>query len=98
MSFLKIRDPIKRNQTVEEYLDLKKKIFGIIYSVREPENNNYKLIFQSFIDQKATVREITEGLKPIKEGIENLPQAITFPPMLPIGKEEEEEEEEEEDF
>ena len=26
--------------------------------------------------QKATAREITEGLKPIKEGIENLPQAI----------------------
>ena len=29
--------------------------------------------------QKATTREITEGLMPIKEGIENLPQAITFP-------------------
>ena len=29
--------------------------------------------------QKATSREITEGLKPIKEGIENLTQAITFP-------------------
>ena len=28
--------------------------------------------------QKATTREITEGLKPIKEGIENLPQAIMF--------------------
>ena len=29
--------------------------------------------------QKATAREITEELKPIKEGIESLPQAITFP-------------------
>ena len=29
--------------------------------------------------QKTTAREITEELKPIKEGIENLPQAITFP-------------------
>ena len=29
--------------------------------------------------QKATAREITEELKPIKEGIENLLQAITFP-------------------
>ena len=29
--------------------------------------------------QKATAREITEELKPIKEGIENLPQAFTFP-------------------
>ena len=29
--------------------------------------------------QKATTKEITEELKPIKEGIENLPPAITFP-------------------
>ena len=47
--------------------------------------------------QKATAREITEGLKPIKEGIEKLPQA-----MQPIGEAtgeapEEEVEEEEED-
>ena len=32
--------------------------------------------------------EITEGLRPIREGIEKLPKA-----MLPVGKEEEEEEE-----
>ena len=44
--------------------------------------------------QKATAREITEGLKPIREGIEKLPQAIQ-----PIGEAtgEEEEEEDEED-
>ena len=53
--------------------------------------------------QKATAREITEGLKPIREGIEKLPQAITFPTTQPLGeasgqeKEEEEEEEEEDD-
>ena len=47
--------------------------------------------------QKATAREITEGLKPIREGIEKLPQA-----MQPIGEatgeapEEEVEEEEDE--
>ena len=29
--------------------------------------------------KKATTREITEGLKPIKEGIDNLSQAIMFP-------------------
>ena len=51
--------------------------------MREPENNNYKPIFQKFFKpitetQKATAREITEELKPIKEGIENLPQAIAF--------------------
>ena len=45
--------------------------------------------------QKATAREITEGLKPIREGIEKLPEAIQ-----PLGKateEEEDEEDEEED-
>ena len=52
--------------------------------MNELENNNYKPIFRSFFKpinetQKATTREITEGLKPIKEGIKNLPQAITFP-------------------
>ena len=75
-----------------------KRIFGIIYSQREPENWNYKPIFQSFIDlfftetQKATAREITEGLKPIKEGIEKLPKA-----MQPIEDDWEEKEDEEYD-
>ena len=42
--------------------------------------------------QKATAREITEGLKPIREGIEKLPQA-----MQPLGEAPEEEEDEEEE-
>ena len=42
--------------------------------------------------QKATTREITEGLKPIREGIEKLPEV-----MQPIG-EATDEEEDEEDF
>ena len=50
MSFLKISDPLKRDSIVKEYLELKKKKFGIFYSQRELENNNYKLTFQSFID------------------------------------------------
>ena len=49
MSFLKISDSVKRDSIVKEYLELKKNI-GMIYSQREPENNNHKPIFQSFID------------------------------------------------
>ena len=80
MSFLKIRDPTKRNQMVEEYLDLKKNIRDNLLSERTGEqqlqtdlSKFYRLITET---QKDTAREIREGLKPIKEGIVNLPQAM----------------------
>ena len=38
--------------------------------MREPENSNYKPISQSFLNLE---------LKPIKEGIEHIPNIITFP-------------------
>ena len=100
MSFLKISDPAKRDAIVKEYLELKKNIRDNLLSERTGElelqtdlSKFYKPITET---QKATAREITEGLKPIREGIEKLPQA-----MQPIGEatgeapEEEEEEEEE---
>ena len=83
MSFLKINDPAKRDLMVKEYLELKKNIRDNLLSERTGEqqlqtdlSKFYRLITET---QKATTKEITEGLKPIKEGIENLPQAITFP-------------------
>ena len=88
--FLKINDPVKRDLIVKEYLELKKNIWDNLLSERTGEqqlqtdlSKFYKPITET---QKATAREITEGLKPIREGIENLPQAITFPPTQPIGK------------
>ena len=96
MSFLKISDPLKRDATVKEYLELKKKIRSNFLSERIGEqqlqtdlSKFYKPITET---QKATTREITEGLKPIKEGIEKIPEAIQT-----IVEEEEEEEEYEED-
>ena len=93
MSFLKISDPAKRDLMVKEYLELKKNIRDNLLSERTGEqqlqtdlSKFYRPITET---QKATTKEITEGLKPIKEGIENLPQAI--------GKDEEYEEEEEEE-
>ena len=103
MSFLKISDPTKRDQTVKEYLELKKNIRDNLLSERTGEQQLqteltkfYRPITESqkatakeiTESQKATAREITEGLRPIREGIESLPKA-----MLPIGKEEEEKEE-----
>ena len=96
MSFLKISDPLKRDAIVKEYLELKKNIRDNLLSERIGEqqlqtdlSKFYKPITET---QKATTREITEGLKPIREGIEKLPEAIQ-----PIVKTTEEKEEEEED-
>ena len=76
---------------MKEFLELKKNIRDNLLSERTEEqqlqtdlSKFYRPITET---QKATAREIAEGLKPIKEGIEKLPQAL--------GKEEEEEEEEE---
>ena len=83
MSFLKISDPVKKNLIVKEYLELKKNIRDNLLSERTGEQQlqtDLSKIFKPITEtQKATAREITEELKPIKEGIGNLPQAITFP-------------------
>ena len=95
MSFLKIRDPTKRDQTVEEYLELKKNFRDNLLSerTREQQLQTYlSKIFKPITEtQKAAAKEITEELKPIKEGIESLPQAITFPayPSIEASKEKE---------
>ena len=94
MSFLKISDPAKRDSIVKEFLELKKNIRDNFLSERIGEqqlqtdlSKFYRPITET---QKATVKEITEGLKPIREGIEKLPEA-----MQPIGEATGEEEEEE---
>ena len=99
MSFLKISDPLKRDSIVKEYLELKKNIRDNLLSERIGEqqlqtdlSKFYRPITET---QKATTREITEGLKPIKEGIEKLPEAIQ--PIVKTTEEEKEEEEEEEE-
>ena len=103
MSFLKISDPVERDQTVKEYLELKKNIRDNLLFERTGEQQlqtDLSKVYRPITEtQKATAREITEGLKPIREGIEKLLQAVQ-----PIGEatgeapeEEEEYEEEEED-
>ena len=110
MSFLKISDPLKRDAIVKEYLELKKKIRSNLLSERIGEqqlqtdlSKFYKPITET---QKTTTREITEGLKPIREGIEKLPEAIQpiregiekLPEAIqPLGKATEEKEEDEEE-
>ena len=114
MSFLKINDPLKRDAIVKEYLELKKKIRSNLLSERIGElqlqtdlSKFYKPITET---QKATTREITEGLKPITEtqkattreimeGLKPIKEGIEKIPeaIQTIVEEEEEEEEHEED-
>ena len=65
MSFLKITDPTKRDQTIKEYLELKKNIRNNLLSERVGEQQLqteltkfYRPITES---QKATAKEITES-------------------------------------
>ena len=106
MSFLKITDPNKRDKTVKEYLELKKNIRDNLLAERTGEQQLqteltkfYRPITES---QKATAKEITEGLRPIREGIENLPKDKKDPAyelfvktITELEKEKKEEEEEE---
>ena len=79
MSFLKISDPVKRDLIVKEYLELKKNIRDNFLSERVGEqqlqtdlSRFYRPITKT---QKATTKEIKDGLRSIKEGKE----AIKFP-------------------
>ena len=71
MSSLKIKDPAKRDAIVREYLELKKNIQGNLLSERTGElelKTNLSKFYRPITEtQKATAREITEGLKPITE-------------------------------
>ena len=116
MSFLKISDPLKRDAIVKEYLELKKNIRDNLLSERIGEqqlqtdlSKFYKPITET---QKATAREITEGLKPIRKGLKTVRKEVHGIPEFILGRDaikeyekeleeekklEEEEEEEEED-
>ena len=79
MSFLKISDPNKRDLIIKEFLELKKNIRDNLLSERTGEQQlqtDLSKLYRPITKmQKATAREITEGLKAIKEGIEKLLQA-----------------------
>ena len=110
MSFLKISDPLKRDAIVKEYLELKKKIRSNFLSERIGEqqlqtdlSKFYRPITET---QKATTREITEGLKPVREGLKTITEQIYDIPDIISGREaierykkelEDEEDEEEEE-
>ena len=83
MSFLKITDPAKRDAIVKESLEPKKNIRSNLLQEKVGEvelQKDLSKLFKPITEaQKELAKSITEELKPIEEGIENLPNVITFP-------------------
>ena len=105
MSFIKIKDPRKREELIKDFIETRKRIKDnfVARKVGEIEyQTGLTKLFKPVIEtQKATAKEITDaqkaatekitqGLLPIKTGIEGLPGAISFPtyPALEMTEEE----------
>ena len=114
MSFIKIKDPRKREELIKDFIETRKRIKDnfIARKVGEaeyqtgltklfkPVTETQKTTAKEITDaQKAATEKITQGLLPIKAGIEGLPGALSFPtyPALETTEEEEEKEEEKEE-
>ena len=114
MSFIKVKDPRKREELVRDFIETRKRIKDnfIARKVGEaeyqtgltklfkPVTETQKATAKEITDaQKAATEKITQGLLPIKAGIEGLPGALSFPtyPALETTEEEEEKEEEKEE-
>ena len=104
MSFIKVKDPRKREELVRDFIETRKRIKDnfVARKVGESEyQTGLTKLFKPVTEtQKATAKEITEAQKataekitsdllPIKEGISNLSTIITQPPISPIEMEKE---------
>ena len=104
MSFIKVKDPRKREELVRDFIETRKRIKDnfVARKVGEAEyQTGLTKLFKPVTEtQKATAKEITEAQKataekftsallPIKEGIERLPEALSFPayPALEMTEE-----------
>ena len=105
MSFIKVKDPRKREELIKDFIETRKRIKDNFIAKKvgeiEYQTGLTKLFKPVTETQKATAKEITEAQKataekitqellPIKEGIEKLPEAISFPayPALEMTEEE----------
>ena len=94
MSFIKVKDPRKREELIRDFIETRKRIKDNFIAKKvgeiEYQTGLTKLFKPVTETQKATAKEITEAQKAaaekitqelllIKEGIEGLPGAIMFP-------------------
>ena len=113
MSFIKVKDPRKREELIRDFIETRKRIKDNFVARKageaEYQTGLTKLFKPVTETQKTTAKEITEAQKaatekitkellPIKAGIEGLPGAISFPTYPALEMTEEEEEEEKKDL
>ena len=83
MSILKIRDPKKREFIVNEFLKTNQNIQKNYLSERVGDSSTqHELtkLFKPVTDMQKDLKErLVSEFKPIREGMKNLPKAITFP-------------------
>ena len=99
MSFIKVKDPRKREELVRDFIETRKRIKDNFMARKvgeaEYQTGLTKLFKPVTETQKATAKEITEaqktatekitqGLLPIQEGLEKLPKVISLPQYQPI--------------
>ena len=102
MSFLKITDPKKRDFIDHEFRKTRQDIRHNFLSERVGDLSiHYELskLFKPVTDMQKDLKEgIVSELKPIREGMKNLPKAITFPQCSSITAYDDDDDEEEEDI
>ena len=99
MSFLKITDQKKRHFIVDEFLKTRQNIQQNFLSERISDlSTQYELskLFKPVMDMQKDIKGLVSELKPIREGIKNLPKAITFP-QIPFIRAYDDDGEEEDD-
>ena len=97
MSFLKTTAPKKRYFIVNEFLKTRQNIQHNFLSERGGDlSTQYELskLFKPVTDMKKDLKGIVSELKPIREGMTNLPKPITFPQFPSITAYDDGEEEE----
>ena len=94
MSFIKVKDPRKREELIKDFIETRKRIKDNFVAKKvgeieyqtgltklfKPVTETQKATAKEITDaQKAAAEKITKELLPIKAGIEGLPGAISFP-------------------
>ena len=81
VSFLKITVPKKRDFIVDEFLKTRQNIQEYFLSERVGDlSTQYELskLFKPVTNMQKDLKGLVSELKPIREGIKNLPKVITF--------------------